>query len=77
MENHAHAPISRPTRKIRNFCVNTLIAVTNGNGNQQKIGPMVETDHTTQKLLGVYQAISGVQMALAKLGIEKSSKQQV
>ena len=33
---------------------------------------MVETeDHTTQKLLGVYKAISSVQMALAKLGIEK------
>ena len=35
---------------------------------------MVETEdhyHTTKKPLGVYQAISAVQMALAKLGIEK------
>ena len=58
-------------KKDPEFLCKHLIAVTNGNGNQQKIGPMVETDHTTQKLLGVYKAISSVQMALAKLGIEK------
>ena len=55
------------------FLCKHLIAVTSGNVNQQKIGPMVQTeDHTTQKLLGVYKAISSVQMALAKLGIEKA-----
>ena len=60
-------------KKDPEFLCKHLIAVTNGNGNQQKIGPMAETeDHTTQKLLGVYKAISSVQMALAKLGIEKA-----
>jgi hypothetical protein len=54
------------------FLCKHLIAVTNGNEGHQKIGPMSETeDHTTKKLLGVYQAISAVQMSLAKLGIEK------
>ena len=56
------------------FLCKHLIAALNGNGNRQKIGPMVETeDHFNEpkKALGVYQAISAVQMALAKLGIEK------
>ena len=59
-------------KKDPEFLCKHLIAATNGNEGHQKIGPMVETDHTTQKLLGVYQAISSVQMALAKLGIEKA-----
>ena len=59
-------------KKDPEFLCKHLIAVTNGNGNPQKIGSTVETKDPTQNLLGVYQAISGVQMALAKLGIEKA-----
>ena len=62
-------------KKDPEFLCKHLIAATNGNGNQQKIGPMVEKEdhyHATKNLLGVYQAISSVQMALAKLGIEKA-----
>ena len=62
-------------KKDPEFLCKHLIAVTNGKGDHQKIGPMVEPrDHTTKKPLGVYEAISGVQMALAKLGIEKTQE---
>jgi hypothetical protein len=61
-------------RKDPEFLCKHLIAALNGNGNHQKIGPTVEMEdrfNEPQRLLGVYQAISAVQMALAKLGIEK------
>ena len=66
--------ISQRKAKDPEFLCKHLIAALNGNGNHQKIGPMVEMeDHHNEPKgpLGVYKAISGVQMALAKLGIEK------
>lgn len=56
------------------FLCKHLIAALNSNGDCQRIGPVQyagEQFHESKGHLGVYQAISGVQMALAKLGIEK------
>ena len=68
------ADFSANGKKDPEFLCKHLIAALNGNGNHQKIGPMVEMeDHQNEPKgpLGVYQAISAVQMSLAKLGIEK------
>lgn len=68
------ADFSNNGKKDPEFLCKHLIAALNGNGNHRKIGPMVETeDHSNEskRALGVYIAISAVQMALAKLGIEK------
>ena len=64
-------------KKDPEFICKHLFAVINSNGNHQKIGPIVgvEDHHLTQKVnLGVYQAISAVQMALAKGGIKKNQE---
>ena len=56
------------------FLCKHLIAALNSNGDCQKIGPIQDAepqDEPKGHHLGVYNAISAVQMALAKLGIEK------
>ena len=64
-------------KKDPEFMCKHLFAVINSNGNHQKIGPVVDTEGQYNELsdnLGVYQAISAVQMSLAKEGIEKTQE---
>ena len=62
-------------KKDPEFMCKHIIAAINSNGNCMKIGPMVDANSQGDEprgFLGVYQAISAVQMSLAKMGIQKT-----
>ena len=64
-------------KKDTDFMCKHLFAVINSNGNHQRIGPIVDTEERypePKDNLGVYQAISAVQMSLTKGGIKKTQE---